>query len=325
VRTVFLGSPPFATPILERLVQGANRPIAVVTQPERPRGRGRKALPSPVAEIARREGIELLTPEKATDPGFLDRLRALEPDVLFVVAYGKILREDLLSIPRITSLNVHPSLLPRHRGATPIPAALLAGDETTGVTIQKVSAELDAGDVLCTVETPIDETEHAGELAARLAELSAELSERALALVAGGEATYTPQDDSQATYCGKLEKGDGEIDWAKDAPELVRHVRGMTPWPGARTTLPDGSELTVLRARATAGAGRPGEVLEASRRFVVACDGARSDGALELQEVKPAGKRRMSGQDFLRGARFEAGLLLGGRPGAGGDGGGDTP
>jgi methionyl-tRNA formyltransferase len=318
VRTVFLGSPPFATPILARLVGGAHRPIAVVTQPERPRGRGRKVEPSPVAELARAAGIELLCPEKATDPGFLERLRALAPDVLFVVAYGKILRADLLAIPRLASLNVHPSLLPRHRGATPIPAALLAGDATTGVTIQKVSAELDAGDVLCVVETAIEPEEHAGELAERLAELAAELSERALELVASGTATYTPQDHAAATYCAKLEKDDGALDWTRAADALVRHVRGMTPWPGARTTLPDGAELFVLRARATAGAGGPGEVLEASRRFVVACSSAADGGALELLEVKPAGKRAMSGSEFLRGARLDAGLVLGPAPGSGG-------
>jgi methionyl-tRNA formyltransferase len=314
VRTVFLGSPPFATPILDRLVRGPHRPVAVVTQPERPRGRGRQVEPSPVAEIARREGIELQMPAKATDPVFLDRLRALEPDVLFVVAYGKVLRADLLAIPRLASLNVHPSLLPRHRGATPIPAAILAGDARTGVTIQKVGLELDAGDVLCTAETAIEPEETAGELAARLAELSAELSERALELVASARADYAPQDDAAATYCAKLSKADGVIDWTRAADEIVRHVRAMTPWPGARATLPDGAELTVLRARATAGAGRLGEVLDAGRRLVVACGtGAdeASGGAVELLEVKPAGKRAMSGTEVLRGARLDAGMVFG--------------
>jgi methionyl-tRNA formyltransferase len=308
VRTVFLGSPPFATPILERLVRGQERPVAVVTQPERPSGRGRRVAPSPLAELARAHGLELLTPEKATDPAFLARLRALAPDALLVVAYGKLLRPELLAIPRLASLNVHPSLLPRHRGATPIPAALLAGDAVTGVTIQKVAEELDAGDVLCAVETPIGPEENAGELAQRLAALSGELAERALALVASGRAVYTPQDPARATYCAKLEKEDGLLVWSRPADELARHVRAMTPWPGARAVLPDGDELAVLRAAATAGAGAPGEVLEAGRRFVVAC-GA---GALELLSVQPAGKRPMAGDEFLRGRRYPPGLNLSG-------------
>jgi len=310
VRTVFLGSPPFATPVLARLAQGAHRPVAVVTQPERPSGRGRRVAPSPLAELARARGIPLETPEKATDPAFLERLRALAPDVLFVVAYGKLLRPELLAIPRLASLNVHPSLLPRHRGATPIQAALLAGDERTGVTIQKVSEELDAGDVLLAVETPIEPEEDAGALAVRLAALSAELSSSALDLVASGRAVYTPQDPARATYCAKLEKEDGLLSWSRPAAELARHVRAMTPWPGARASLPGGEELAVLRAAATAGAGAPGEVLAAGRRFVVAC-GA---GALELLLVQPAGKRPMQGDEFLRGRRYPPGLHLSGAP-----------
>ncbi|MEM7305248.1 MAG: methionyl-tRNA formyltransferase [Planctomycetota bacterium] len=309
MRTVFLGSPPFATPILERLVASPHRPVCVVTQPERPRGRGRKVQPSPVAEIARREEIELLQPDKATDPAFHARLRELEPDVFFVVSYGKILREDLLAIPRDVSLNVHPSLLPRHRGATPIQAALLSGDEVTGVTIQKMAQELDAGDVLLAVETPVEPHEHAGELAERLAVASAEASVAALDLVASGDAVYTPQDPERVTFCRKLEKEHGWIDWSLPAAELHRHVRGMTPWPGARTRLPGGAELAVTRAAPVdpGDAREPGRVLEAERRFLVAC----GDGSvLELTEVKPAGKRAMAAADYLRGARLEAGVLL---------------
>ena len=259
MRTVFLGSPPFATPILEHLVAGAHRPICVVTQPGRRHGRGRKDATSPVAEIATREGIELLQPDKATDPGFQDRLRALEPDVFFVVAYGKILREEFLAIPRLVSLNVHPSLLPLHRGATPIQAALLAGDTVTGVTIQRVSLELDAGDVLIAEELSIDDEEDAGALGVRLAAMSAELSERALELVSSGNAIYTPQDPDAATLCRKLEKGHGVIDWSRSATELRRHVRGMTPWPGATTTLPGGVALAVTQVAPSDGAGAPGK------------------------------------------------------------------
>ncbi len=307
MRLVFLGSPPFATPVLERLVKSHHRPLAIVTKQDLPRGRGRRVQPSVIAEIARREAIELLQPEKATDPAFLDRLRALEPDVLLVVAYGKILREELLAIPREVSLNVHPSLLPRWRGATPVQAALAAGDRTTGVTIQKVVLELDAGDVLVALEAEVRDGETAGELQARMAELSCDAVIQALDLVASGEAVYTPQDPDAVTFCKKLDKESGVLDWTRDAVELERHVHAMNPWPGARTTLPGSGELTALRARVDEGSGAAGTVLSAAKRFVVAC----GEGALELTEVKPAGKRAMSGDEFLRGARLEAGAVLG--------------
>ena len=308
MRVVFLGSPPFATPVLERLVASPHRPVAIVTKQDLPRGRGRRVQPSSVAGIARREEIELLQPEKATDPEFLDRLRALGADVFLAVAYGKILREEFLAIPRDVSLNVHPSLLPRWRGATPVQAALAAGDRTTGVTIQRVALELDAGDVLVALRTEVRDGETAGELQARMAELSCEAVIQALDLVAAGGAAYTPQDPGAATFCTKLDKEAGVIDWTRGADELERHVHAMNPWPGARTTLPGEGELIALRARASEGSGVAGTVLSAGRRFVVAC----GRGALELAEVKPAGKRAMAGDEYLRGARLEAGMMLGG-------------
>jgi methionyl-tRNA formyltransferase len=310
VRTVFLGSAPFATPILERLIAGHHRPICVVTQPDRRQGRGRKQARSPIAALAEAAGIELLQPLKATDPQFQDRLRELEPDVFFIVAYGKILREELLAIPRVISLNVHPSLLPRYRGASPIQSALLAGEQVTGVTIQQVSMELDAGDILLAEQTRIEDDEDAGALGVRLASLSADLSERALDLVAEGQAVYSPQDAAEATFCTKLDKSDGLIDWSQDAAHLRRLVRGVTPWPGARTTMPDGTDLTVVRTtliESPEGPGSPGMVLGTPGCFAVAC----GEGALRLEQVKPAGKESMSGAEFLRGARLKPGTVLG--------------
>jgi methionyl-tRNA formyltransferase len=313
MRFVFLGSPPFATPVLERLLRSRFRPELVVTPPDRRRGRGRKVEPSEVALIARHEGIELHQPPSAKDTALVERLRALQADLFLVVSYGELLREEFLALPREVCLNVHPSLLPRHRGATPIPAAILAGDEETGVSIQKMVLELDAGDVLVQKRARVLPGETAGELAQRLAELSGEACLEALEQVAAGTAVYRPQDPAQVTVCKRLKKEHGLIDWSHSALELERHVRAMNPWPMARTELPGSGPLNVCRA-ALAGdpaAGRvakPGELLQARERFLVAC----GEGALELLEVQAAGKRPVEGVAFLRGARLEQGLVLGG-------------
>jgi methionyl-tRNA formyltransferase len=301
VRVVFLGSPPFATPVLARLLDSPYRPVAVVTQPARAQGRGRKVAESSVAALARANGIELLEPESVREPAVLERLRALQPDVFLVVSYGEILREEFLALPRLVSLNVHPSLLPRWRGATPVPATLLAGDALTGVAIQKVARELDAGDLLLVRETSVRELETAGELLTRLAEWSGELVLEALALVDTGRAVYTPQDHTRATHCKKLTKESGRIDWTKSARELEHLVRAMNPWPLASTTLPDGTPFAVWRARALDQApASPGMLVESSKRLVVAA----GNGALELLEVQQPGKKALPAADWLRGARL---------------------
>jgi methionyl-tRNA formyltransferase len=310
VRLVFLGSPPFATPILARLLDSPFRPLAVVTQPARAQGRGRKVVESAVATLARSAGIELLEPESVREPAVHARLAELAPDVFLVVSYGEILKPEFLALARVVSLNVHPSLLPRHRGATPIPAALLALDEVTGVAIQKVAKELDAGELLLVRETPIRALETAGELAARLAEWSGELVLEALAAVASGSAHYVPQDHARATYCKKLERAHGRIDWQRPARELEGRVRAMNPWPGASARLSSGAELLIWRARALAQASEssqaPGTILEAAQRLVV----ATGAGALELLELQNPGKRVLPAADYLRGARLAVGERL---------------
>jgi methionyl-tRNA formyltransferase len=312
VRLVFLGSPPFATPVLARLVRSRFRPLAVVTQPARARGRGRKVAPSAVAELARAEDIELVEPESLRTPEVTARLAGLAPDVFLVVSYGELLRAEFLALPRIVALNVHPSLLPRHRGATPIPAAILAGDATTGVAIQRMALALDSGDLLLVRETPIGAEETAGELAERLAALSGELVLEALERVDSGRATYVPQDHAAATYCKKLTKESGRVDWTRPAEELVRLVRAMNPWPGASTSLPDGQPLSIWRARAVAApaapGAAPGTLLEAGPGLVVATG---APGALELLEVQLAGKRALPAAEFVRGARLGSGARLG--------------
>lgn len=309
MRLVFLGSPPFATPVLARLIDSRFRPLCVVTQPARAQGRGRKLGESEVAVRTRQAGIELLEPESVREPAVLARLAALEPDVFLVVSYGEILRPEFLELARVVSLNVHPSLLPRHRGATPIPAALLAGDERTGVAIQKVAKELDSGDLLLVRETPIGPDETAGELLARLATWSGELVLEALELVDSGAARYVPQDPARATYCKKLTKEHGRIEWTRPAVELANLVRAMNPWPGASARLANGTELRVWRARVDEGtaSAEPATILAAGPRWLV----ATGAGALELLEVQAPGKRALSASEFLRGARLELGQRFG--------------
>ena len=307
MKVVFFGSPPFATPILRGLSEGEFRPVAVVTQPARRSGRGRSKASSDVAELARAHDLPLLQPESLRDPEVLDRLRGFEADVFLVASYGELMREEFLAIPTECCLNVHPSLLPRHRGATPVPATILAGDAVTGVSIQRMVLELDAGDVLVASETPIAPGETAGELLERLAGDSVELCERALRAIRDGDARFTPQDAAAATHCRRLKKEDGRVDWSRPAAEVERLVRAMNPWPAARTALPAGGDLQILRAVVVDGLATPGALVDSDGRLVVGC----GDGALELVEVKPPGKKAMDGAAYLRGARLEPETVLG--------------
>jgi methionyl-tRNA formyltransferase len=310
VRTIFLGSPPFATPVFERLAHSRHRPLALVTQPDRERGRGRAVEPSPLAARARELSIAVLQPANPHEPGVVAELAALRPDVLAVASYGVILKRELLELARRGALNVHASLLPRHRGASPIQAAILAGDEVTGVSIQRVVPALDEGDVLLAHSTPIGPEETAGELLERLAALGGDALVEALDLLESGRATFAPQDPARATYARKLTKERGAIDWSRSAAEIARLARAMRPWPLARCADATGRELSILRARAVAASPaapvEPGTILEAGERFVV----ATGDGALAIDELVPAGKRAMSGAEFLRGARLAVGERL---------------
>lgn len=311
MRLVFLGSPPFALPTLAALLESRFRPVAVVTPPDRPRGRGRRVEPSPVASLAEAAGVPLLRPTSARDAAFQAELADLAPDLMLVVSYGELLDEAFLALA--PALNVHGSLLPRHRGASPVQAAILAGDAETGVSIQRIVKALDAGDVLHERRTPIGPDETAGELFERLAALGAEAALEALALVEDGRATYAPQDPDLVTHCRKIKKDAGRVDWTRPADELARLVRAMAPWPSAQAQLPEdlgGKGLKIHRARALVdghGAGvTPGTVLTADVRFVVAC----GDGALELLDVQLEGKRAMPAADLLRGLRLGAGVVL---------------
>jgi methionyl-tRNA formyltransferase len=311
VRVVFLGSPPFATPILARLLASPrHRVVGLVTKPDKPRGRGMRVEPSPLVALARERGVALLQPERARGDTFLAALRALEPDALLVASYGEILRQDVLDLPPRGCFNVHASLLPRHRGASPIQAALLAGDAETGVCVQRMVLALDEGDVVAEARAPIGPRETAGELLARLSDMGAEVALRALDALEDGTAVRAPQDPARATYARRIRKEDGALDWSRDALALDRHVRAMTPWPGARTTAPDGHELVLLDVEPRADvphSAPPGTLLDARGELLVAC----GRGALLVRALKPAGKGRMDGAAWLRGARLAPGTRLG--------------
>jgi len=284
----------------------------LVTRPDQPRGRGRALERSPLVEVAEREGIEVLQPADPHEPQALARLRALRPDVLFVASYGALLKPSLLGLAPHGALNAHASLLPRHRGASPIQAAILAGDEVTGVSIQRIVEKLDAGDVMLSHERPIAPHETAGDLFEALARLAGTAAVESLDLLEAGQARFESQDPLRVTLARKLKKAHGRIDWSKGAWELERFVRAMTPWPGARCNDPRGRDLTVLATRvydeAEAPDAAPGELVDAQGRLVAAC----GRGLLELTQVAPSGRRAMSGVEFLRGARLEPGARLAG-------------
>ena len=303
MRYAFFGSPPFAIAVFERLLESAHFPVALVTRPDRPRGRGMKVEPSPLVVLAQARGVAVLQPETTKDPAFLAALRTLDPELLLVASYGEILRTDLLELAPHGALNVHASLLPRHRGASPIQAAILAGDAETGVCVQRMVRALDEGDVLLELRTPIGERENASELLARLSVLGGEAAVHALDLVENGEARFTAQDQARATYAKRIAKEAGRIDWNKSALELERFVRAMTPWPAARTLDPHGAELVVLEARVCKNEKQaaPGTLIALAPLPIVAC----ASGALELMRVKPAGKTAMDAGAWLRGARLE--------------------
>ena len=294
-RLAFFGTPEFAVPSLRACID-VGSVVAVVTQPDRPRGRGQHVQSSPVKEAAERAGIPVLQPPKLKGTDFGARLRALELEVAVVTAYGRILPQDVLDAPRRGCLNVHASLLPRWRGAAPIQWAIAAGDTETGVCLMQMEAGLDTGPVLATRREPILPTDTSGTLHLRLAELGGALLREALPLFLAGALTAVPQPETGVTIARMVEKEDGRLDWARPASELERRVRAFTPWPGGWTVL-GGQVLKVLRTEVTEGSGEPGTVLAAKGVLDVAC----GQGALRLLEVQPEGRRRMAAPEFLSG------------------------
>lgn len=298
-RLVFMGSPEFALPTLRLLAAGAYPVVGVITQPDRPAGRGRALSPPPVKNLALQLGLPVIQPERLKDPSAIAQLQDWAPDLIVVAAFGQILRPAVLDLPRWGCLNVHASLLPRWRGAAPIQAAILHGDPQTGVTIMRMDSGVDTGPLLSQRATAIGEDENAGSLGARLAILGAELLLETLPGYLRGELQPEPQEDALATYAPMLKKEAGRLDFNQPAGPLARRVRAFNPWPGSFTTW-QGQPLKILRAHAAHTTALP-----AGSRTTL--DGlpaiSANPGLLVLDEVQPAGKRAMLGEVFLRGAR----------------------
>ena len=306
MRIVFMGTPDFAVPSLQALIDAGHDVCAVYTQPDKPQGRKQILTAPPVKTLALEHDIPVFQPNTLKNEDEQARLRELAPEVIIVVAYGKLLPKAVLDIPPHGCINVHGSLLPRWRGAAPIQWAVIAGDEMAGVTTMQMAEGLDTGDMLLTYETKVGEKETAGELFDRLAQSGAELLTQTLVKL--DEITPRPQDDAQSCYAHMLDKQMAVIDWSKSAHEIDCLIRGLNPWPIALTTL-SGERLKVFAAEKAAGKGEPGTVLEADPKkgLTVAC----GEGALKLTEIQLVGGKRMKATDFLRGHVIEVGTKLG--------------
>lgn len=307
MRIVFAGTPEFAVPTLAMLLATEHRVCAVYTQPDRPAGRGRILQASPVKQLAEKAGIPVCQPLDLKTPETLDQLAAWKPDVIIVVAYGLLLPQAVLDLPKLGCLNVHASLLPRWRGAAPIQRAIMAGDAETGITIMRVILKLDAGDMLHQEELPIGNLDTADTLHNKLAELGAQGLAKVLPAIESGRITAEKQDEQLVTYAHKLEKAEAMLDWRLSAVELDRKIRGMNAWPVAQTLL-NGVILRIWRAEVLPGktSARPGLVLDAHRQL----DIATGDGVLRLLEVQLPGGKRMAADAFLN-AHFIKGMALG--------------
>jgi methionyl-tRNA formyltransferase len=311
LRIVFLGTPAFAVPTLERLLRSRHPVAGVVTQPDRPRGRGQHVVDAPVKALAVSKRIPIVQPARLRDGDLADTLRHWNPDLGVVAAYGKLIPDDILMLPRLGMINVHASLLPKYRGAAPVHRAIMAGETETGVTIMRVIRELDAGGMFAKARRPIAEAETSVDVERDLAVLGADLLVEVVDALAAGVAREEPQDDAAATYAPKIAREEGLIDWKQTARRIHDRVRGLYPWPHAHTFL-RGARLIVLRTRVqppVAYPQPPGTVLHASRDgiHVMAGDGR----AVSIEKVQPEGKRPMDVRDYLAGHPLAAGARLG--------------
>ena len=306
MKILFWGTPEFAAAPLRALIGEGFDVIGVVTQPDKPQGRSRTVIPSPVKEIAGEEGLHVFQPGSARDTALYETLRPISPDISIVAAYGQILPRSIIDLPRLGTLNIHASLLPALRGAAPIQAAIRQGFTKTGISIMRVVPALDAGPVILQAETPIHADDTFGELRARLSELGALALIEALALMELGKAEEKAQDDARATYAGKVTRESTIIDWHATALEVSRVIRAYDPAPGALTRI-GGKDVKLFGAKVSSESGAPGEILSVEPALVVAC--ARN--AVAVTDVQPAGKSRMSAAAWTRGRAAKVGDILG--------------
>ncbi|MGE3511263.1 MAG: methionyl-tRNA formyltransferase [Vicinamibacterales bacterium] len=310
LRIVFFGTPDFALPTLDALLGSRHPVVGVVTQPDRPRGRGQQLRAGPVKARALTAGVTVLQPVSLKDASFIEALTALRADLGVVAAYGKILTETILAIPRLGMINVHASLLPRYRGAAPIHRAVAAGDTVTGVTIMRVVRALDAGAMLASVRRPIGPDDTSEDVERDLATSGAALLVDTVERLAHGPIPEEPQDDSRASYAPRLSKEDGLVDWTQPAGRIHDQIRGMRPWPGAYSYL-NGERLILLRStvdEASQPVGGPGTIMAARGEVLRIATGA---GTLLVRELQSEGKRPMGTREFLAGRRFTPGDRFG--------------
>ena len=308
MRLAFLGTPAFAVPTLERLVARGHAVLAVVTQPDRPKGRGQTLAPPPVKDAAVRLGLPVYQPERIKRPEAVEYLRGLAPEAMVVVGYGQIIPQSILDIPPLGILNVHASLLPKYRGAGPIQWSIVNGETVTGVTIMRIDAGLDTGDMLRKAETEIGAEENAIELGRRLAVMGADLLVETLAGLAAGKIAPEKQDASQATYAPLIKKEDGRIDWNQTAAAIHNLIRGLQPWPGAYTGL-RGQTVHIWSAKPVKiSPGLPPGAIRTVKPLVVAC----GKDALELVELQLEGRKRLAAAEFANGQRLRENELLAG-------------
>ena len=308
MKILFMGTPDFASESLRALIKSENEIVGVVSQPDRPKGRGHKLVPTDVKVTAQEAGLTVYQPESLKNEAFLPTLEELNPDIIVVAAYGRILPEYILNYPRYGCINVHASLLPKYRGAAPIQRAVLNGDDETGVCIMKMEKGLDTGDIISVKSTAIGEYETSGELFDRLAKIGGDLLVRTIKDIETGNAVYTKQDDEKSTYAEKITKETACIDWEKSSTEISKQICAMNPFPGAYTTYM-GDTLKIYEAEKTEGEGKPGQILgiEKKKGLKVAC----KDGAIFIKTVQFAGLKRMNIEDYARGHKIETDIILG--------------
>jgi methionyl-tRNA formyltransferase len=311
-KIIFMGTSEFAVPALKALQTVGHEVALVVTQPDRPAGRGLELKASPVKNQALAFGMEVFQPEKIKSPEAVETLKKIQPNVIVVAAYGQILPSSVLQMPKIACLNIHGSILPKYRGAAPIHYAIMEGERKTGVTIMYMSEKMDEGDILLVKETPIGEEETTGEVHDRLARLGAEGLLEALEFLNQGKAPRIPQDPSRATYAYSLKREQSRLNWTKTAQEIVNQVRGLTPWPVAETQWKD-LNLRVFsskRLEQSSGNGKPGEILEINKEGIRVA-APKGSGSVLLREIQPPGKKKMNAYDFTLGhPDFKPGEIL---------------
>lgn len=309
MKIVFMGTPDFALASLDKLIDGGYEIAAVVTQPDRPKGRGKKLTPPPVKERALGAGLRVLQPERVKDSGFIEALKELSPDIIIVVAYGQILPEEIINLPAMGCINVHASLLPKYRGAAPINWCIINGESRTGVTTMYMDKGMDTGDILLQRETEIGEDETAGELHDRLAVLGADLLLETLEGIQRKEVERKVQDHSAATYAPQLVRENGRVDWNLDAKSIYNIIRGTNPWPGCYTVY-KGERMKLWEAKVLEqkSRGTAGKVLEAGHGGMLVQAGS---GTLLVTKIQMPSSRVMTVDEYLRGNSLETGYILG--------------